>query len=232
MSSNRIHSYLQSPRRPHPRRSIPDHPCRPRHKITAYFPKQHESPYHTGPVRALSMRRRRLLSSCNTIYSSDLAPVMRARNLETVLPVFEKKRSEVTLVAGIASKYLAPNATRGRCFLLSRHQRSTVQSDSRSTTRPRYALHSASKRNDCREPAPTFVSPLPAAPPAGTVDSHKHSSNVLRRLAGGLPSPLVSPCGASNGEVGARETIHWIIASAVARAVLAVDTSSPNVGDL
>ncbi|OSX70572.1 hypothetical protein BU14_0718s0004 [Porphyra umbilicalis] len=66
------------------------------------------SPTHELPGWAFAMRRRRVISSCSTMYCSALAPVKRERYLEMVLPALEKTRSEVTLVAGIDSRYLAP----------------------------------------------------------------------------------------------------------------------------
>jgi len=120
------------------------------------------------PVLAIAMRRRRVVSSCSTMYCSALAPVKRARSLETVLPAVEKTRSEVTLVAGIESRYLAPSATRGTCISFSRYQSSAVPRDPWSTVRPRQALHSTSRGTPPPEPAPNPGLaprlPQPAAP--------------------------------------------------------------------
>jgi len=104
---------------------------------------------------AIAMRRRREMSSCSTMYCSALAPVKRARSLETILPALEKSRSEVTLVAGIESRYLAPGATRGKCISFSRHESSAVPRDPWSTVRLRLALHSTSRGTPPPKPAPT-----------------------------------------------------------------------------
>ena len=93
------------------------------------------------------MRRRRAILSWSTINCSALTPVIRARRLEIVRPAFEKTRSDVKLVAGIAGRYLAPRATRGKCCSFSRPQSSAVSCDSGPTARPRYAFHSASREN-------------------------------------------------------------------------------------